>query len=83
MVWNSNTDVGTFPGNPRPYNIFVTLLTALGYAPQSGFAVAYLLGTEKFFDLLGSLGFFSIAVASLIYGDFYYARQVRRTPATL
>lgn len=44
---------------------------------QSGFVAAYVLKTEKFFDLLGSLGFFSISVASLVYGDFYYARQVR------
>lgn len=42
----------------------------------SGFIVAYILKTEMFFDLLGSLGFFSIALASLIYGDFYHARQV-------
>ena len=42
---------------------------------------AAILRTEKFFDLLGSLGFFSLALASLIYGDFYHARQVCGTRA--
>lgn len=45
-------------------------------ASQCGYVAAYLLRTEKFFDLLGSAGFLSIAVASLLYGDFYHARQV-------
>ena len=45
-------------------------------AAQCGYVAAYLLRTEKFFDLLGSLGFLSIALCSLVYGDFYHARQV-------
>ena len=46
---------------------------------QVGFVVSVLLKTDKFFDLTGSLSFFVIALASLIYGGSYHGRQVAVT----
>lgn len=45
----------------------------------AGFAVACALQTETFFDALGSLTFFVISIASLVYGDIYHARQIAVT----
>jgi steroid 5-alpha reductase family enzyme len=43
---------------------------------QVGFGVSVVLKTDKFFDLTGSVSFFAIALASLIYGGSYHARQI-------
>ena len=43
---------------------------------QSGWAVSYALRTDKFYDMLGSSTFFILALASLGYGRYFYARQV-------
>lgn len=45
-------------------------------ALQTGFVVSVGLKTDKFFDLTGSLSFFTISIASLIYGGSYHARQI-------
>lgn len=42
-----------------------------------------LLKTDKFFDLTGSLSFFTIVLASLIYGGSYHARQTAVTVLVL
>lgn len=47
-----------------------------GCALQTGYAISLLLKTEKFFDLTGSLSFFTIAIASLVYGASYHTRQI-------
>lgn len=46
---------------------------------QVGFVVSVLIETDKFFDLTGSLSFFIIALASLIYGGSYHGRQIAVT----
>jgi steroid 5-alpha reductase family enzyme len=45
----------------------------------TGYVLSYLLRTEKFFDLTGSLSFLLIAISSLVYGGSYHGRQIAVT----
>ena len=45
----------------------------------AGWAVAVLLKSEKFYDILGSVAYLAVALGSLGYGGYYYNRQVLMT----
>jgi steroid 5-alpha reductase family enzyme len=44
-----------------------------------GWALAYSLKSEKFYDFLGTIAYLAVALGSLSYGGFYYTRQLVMT----